>query len=88
MATSSAAALAVTDRLHWEELPNGLTVVGDITRGRLPCGPRMWAGLLRLEPLGRKKSDFATEDGPLRAKFNMSRVRRKGQMYRQNEGLV
>lgn len=71
MTSSSAAGLAAADRLHWEELPNGLAIVGDLIGGRHRCRSRGWIGLLHLEQVAKERSDLATEAGPLRAMFNM-----------------
>ena len=71
MASSSAATLAAADRFHWEELPNGLAVIGDMICGRHRCRSRVCAGLLHLEHVERNNSDLATEGVPLRATFSM-----------------
>ena len=71
MTSSSTAALAAADRLHWEELPNGLAIIGDLIRGRHRCRSRGWVGPLHLEQVEKDSSDLATEAGPLREMFNM-----------------
>ena len=71
IASSSATALVATDRLRWDTLRNDFVIRGYAIRGRHCWSSCALTGLLHLELAEKENSDLATEDGPLRAMFNI-----------------